>query len=85
MTVGSSLTRGNTLLFIYILISSLWRQGKISTLSSGIKHAIPRKNRLTTLKYAGYMTKLIYLIYQLCNSVESGERKCFNGNGVPQH
>ena len=37
--------RGNELLFLNILISSLWHQGKSLALSSATQQAIPRKTR----------------------------------------
>ena len=43
MVVGSIPTRGNELLFINILISSLWQQGYSPVLSSATQQAIPRK------------------------------------------
>ena len=43
--VGSIPIRGNSLLFIKILISSLCHQGKIPALSSTTQHAVSRKIR----------------------------------------
>ena len=43
--VGSILTRGNESLFLNILISSFWRQGKMPALSTPTQHQMPRKIR----------------------------------------